>query len=675
MPKRTLVSFLLITFCSVAFAQNATLPVPTDLKAVLAPTMGIVPVIQLGWNAPDGPWGYRVFRSEGDSLHFHPLGVTKSRSYFDRITDGPNTYFYQVRSFTVGADTQMIQSGPSNTAWLTIGPPPPVSRGIIRGTITDDGTHLPLPSAVVRFFPQGPYIMIYPMPFPVVVIADSLGRYQAALGTGTYLVRAEGPPTRTWCPLYQPEWFDNVLDINNATPISVTQGSEFTADFALSRIVPPKMVTIEGTVTNDVGSTDQPTVPLAGATVVILRPIQAMNTLDALPVTAAGFDSDGGNVDGLGYCRGIVWKGRTDSTGHYKATVLSGYSYIAVAAKWGYLPEYYKEKSNPLQADLIKADDNLANIDFTLARNPVLQTSISGRVRDSLDAGVPSRIVLFPLRSAALASSAIRFGHTDSTGAYSLKEVRSGKYFVLAIPFRGYAPAFYKEGAYGVRYWQDADTVSVSGDVTGIDIGVRPILPRGAVVLRGRVVDGSGLPLDGVRVFVVSSGDEVLGFTVTDHDGAFSVEGLATVPLTVSFDREGYDPVRKEITPAAGEFLASAGDITLSASLTGAGVAPPTPTAFALHPNYPNPFNPSTTITFDLPVASVARIVVYNILGQEIATLQNGVASAGSHRVLWNGTDDAGRVVATGLYLVRFTVFNGAGAQQFSQMRKMVMVR
>jgi flagellar hook assembly protein FlgD len=66
---------------------------------------------------------------------------------------------------------------------------------------------------------------------------------------------------------------------------------------------------------------------------------------------------------------------------------------------------------------------------------------------------------------------------------------------------------------------------------------------------------------------------------------------------------------------------------------------------------------------------------VFNILGQEIATLHNAFVAAGSHTITWNGTDKTGRVVAAGLYLVRFTALTSSGAQQFSQIRKMMMVK
>ncbi len=346
-----------------------------------------------------------------------------------------------------------------------------------------------------------------------------------------------------------------------------------------------------------------------------------------------------------------------------------------MAAKRGYLPEYYREKTNPLQADLIKADGDLTDIDFTLAQNPVLRNSIGGTVRDSLGTGVPSRIVLFPCSSSPMIR-ALMFGHTDSTGAYVLREVRAGKYLVLAVPFRGYAPAFYSKEEYGVRCWRDADTVAVSGDVTGIDIGVRPIVPRGAVIVTGQVVDGAGIPLDGVRVFALSSDGGIIGFSVTDSAGSFSVEGLASIPITVAFDREGYEPGLKQFTPVDGEFVASIGTLLMSAVVT-ESTSPPSraPAVYALYPNYPNPFNPSTTIRFDLPVAGVARIAVYNILGQEIARLHDGFATAGTHSVIWDGRDSRGKAVAGGLYLVRFAAFNTSGTQQYLQVRKIVLVK
>jgi len=79
------------------------------------------------------------------------------------------------------------------------------------------------------------------------------------------------------------------------------------------------------------------------------------------------------------------------------------------------------------------------------------------------------------------------------------------------------------------------------------------------------------------------------------------------------------------------------------------------PVTFALHQNYPNPFNPSTTIQFDLPKATDIHIVVYNLLGREVARLVEQRLEAGYHQLVWNGRDRNGREVPTGMYIVLMT--------------------
>ena len=78
------------------------------------------------------------------------------------------------------------------------------------------------------------------------------------------------------------------------------------------------------------------------------------------------------------------------------------------------------------------------------------------------------------------------------------------------------------------------------------------------------------------------------------------------------------------------------------------------PTAYALLPNRPNPFNPSTQITFHLPQAGAVRLEVYNLLGQQVSTLVQGERQAGTHAVEWNGRDAHGRDVSSGVYFYRF---------------------
>ncbi len=96
---------------------------------------------------------------------------------------------------------------------------------------------------------------------------------------------------------------------------------------------------------------------------------------------------------------------------------------------------------------------------------------------------------------------------------------------------------------------------------------------------------------------------------------------------------------------------------------------------FFLYPNYPNPFNPTTIIKFTLPRAAKVRLEIFNILGQRVRTLVNGKLPAGVRQVLWDGTDDAGQSVASGIYFYRITITNPLSRQLWQQTRKMVYLK
>jgi parallel beta-helix repeat protein/predicted outer membrane repeat protein len=88
------------------------------------------------------------------------------------------------------------------------------------------------------------------------------------------------------------------------------------------------------------------------------------------------------------------------------------------------------------------------------------------------------------------------------------------------------------------------------------------------------------------------------------------------------------------------------------------------PTEFVLYPNWPNPFNATTSIRYDMPVTGKASLTVFNLLGQRVATLVNGQQLAGSHTISWDASD-----LPSGVYLCRMQV---AG---FAQTRKMILLK
>lgn len=97
--------------------------------------------------------------------------------------------------------------------------------------------------------------------------------------------------------------------------------------------------------------------------------------------------------------------------------------------------------------------------------------------------------------------------------------------------------------------------------------------------------------------------------------------------------------------------------------------SPNLPQSFSISQNTPNPFNPSTAIDFEVPRTSHVKIEVFNTLGQRVSVLVNEVLSPGFKRVTWDGTDQSGQPVSSGVYLYKMT------ADGFASTKKMLLVK
>ncbi len=93
------------------------------------------------------------------------------------------------------------------------------------------------------------------------------------------------------------------------------------------------------------------------------------------------------------------------------------------------------------------------------------------------------------------------------------------------------------------------------------------------------------------------------------------------------------------------------------------------PVRFELGANFPNPFNPSTSLRFSLPVAGQVRLDVHDIRGRHIRALVDEIREAGYHTVTWSGRDDSGATVASGAYLYRLQ------AGDFVSIKNMILVK
>ena len=111
------------------------------------------------------------------------------------------------------------------------------------------------------------------------------------------------------------------------------------------------------------------------------------------------------------------------------------------------------------------------------------------------------------------------------------------------------------------------------------------------------------------------------------------------------------------------------GNIIRSLSRTESSDIKAIPVNFALQQNFPNPFNPSTEIRFDLPENDHVTLAVYNMMGQKIKTLASRNMTPGYHSIIWNGTNDSGAKVATGMY------FYSINTKNFQSIKKMLFLK
>lgn len=141
----------------------------------------------------------------------------------------------------------------------------------------------------------------------------------------------------------------------------------------------------------------------------------------------------------------------------------------------------------------------------------------------------------------------------------------------------------------------------------------------------------------------------------------FDADSFRTVFYGISFEEIDNANVRQEVLKRT---------IDWATGITGFGEqGVQSPKAFLLEANYPNPFNPTTTIRFYLPLAGKAQLKIYNARGQTVKEWTERHLEAGEHQVVWDGTNQTGRQVASGIYIVRLRF------ERQVRSRKMILLR
>lgn len=190
--------------------------------------------------------------------------------------------------------------------------------------------------------------------------------------------------------------------------------------------------------------------------------------------------------------------------------------------------------------------------------------------------------------------------------------------------------------------------IATSGFDRGLDMPIPPALPGASfdVYIEGNMRMVKDIRANGEWTIVVNSIEPVEVSWVGDAPAGMVLEGLG---MEYELDRDGSAVLYPGIYTAKRRV-----DI---------------PTEFALHAASPNPFNAACAIAFDIPEDIQVSVEVYDLLGHKVSNIVNDELKAGTHRVIWDGTDSNGRQVSSGMYLYRMTAGN------FSANGRMVYLR
>ena len=473
---------------------------------------------------------------------------------------------------------------------------------------------------------------------------DSMGQfYIPQLPPGKYLVH-----TQYWEDIRFGEQWHKLADTReHATPVEV-QASQKVGSIDFQLKLRPQYGSIYGRVAADTDGS-----PIARAYIEV-SPLKR-NYYTSAPI---GFWN---------------WNTTTNERGEYRLDLLPEGEYlIAVYANGAF--EYFENAVVPELARSIKViGGDSVKAHFGLTPRHEGKGVISGRVMDEVRDGlIPIAMVIARPTIVPLVwpkSEMFFTAVTNPDGAYKMTGLPAGEYYVMS-----FAPTYIGEYYDNVFDPGEAKPVKVDeqNPMENINFSLQQILYRGkdgvdsragnGVSVIGKVSDHEKKGVANAYIYVLNEQRQPVAFTRSNSEGQYEITGVPVGQYRMLASHFNYNskynddanrfteakPI--ELSPGKLEV-----NFVLEAkSTTGVDeTESKIPTTVELYGNYPNPFNPETQIAFGLPSPMRVKIRLFNVLGEEVAILHDGVLNAGVHRLNWNGRNRAGHLAGSGLYLYR----------------------
>jgi Carboxypeptidase regulatory-like domain/Secretion system C-terminal sorting domain len=386
-------------------------------------------------------------------------------------------------------------------------------------------------------------------------------------------------------------------------------------------------------------------------------------------VTSNGSQIGGAAVYFLQNGTGIKQYTFTDVSGFFSVAVPPGF-YSVAAQKDSFYTTFYGGKFTPFLSKIVGVEkDAVDSIGIELVKMDCPGYSIEGQIIDPISTAPLSKTMIVARRGGHNPSKVNACSVNDSIdgyttiinydinkyGTYKINNIlKSGEYFIQSFSDY-YVPSYYKENGFSSSFWQDADSININANLTGVDIFMPRDSSFGGGKISGKISVSEGVG-DNFNNFIVFAQpvnkSYIINYAVIKDDGSFDLEDLPYGNYQLTVQKIGYDNAYMsglEISPGH----TSITDVLINFVYAGIEKKELTPSTPYLFQNYPNPFNPSTNIEMFLPSNSNIILKVSNILGQETSILYKGYLSAGRHKFIFNGDN-----LSSGTYFVTLTAGN-----------------
>ncbi len=369
----------------------------------------------------------------------------------------------------------------------------------------------------------------------------------------------------------------------------------------------------------------------------------------------------------------IIHSATSDNNGYYSAVLPPG-DYLVAAQKDSYYVTFFDQQFDPLNGEFINLEnDSTKSVNIILPKEETTSNSVSGMIYDSLS-GTPLNKGLVIVRSgnhtptknaSKLYSSVVPNGiYTTfiSRGSYNVNNIIEPGYYYIQSFSDYFVPTYYSKSALPQIFWQGADSVYIGSAVNDRNI----FMPRDSSLGGGNALGSVSVNLrsvDSVSDVIVyahplNNESSVFNYSFVSQNGNFKIPFLPYGNYKLVAQKIGYyDGYSSEFI--IDSLNTSIGNLDITLVPLSVDEEPAIPENHILLYNYPNPFNPETTIGFSIPFSSDVEIKIINMLGEDVRTLIKEYLSAGKYGVVFNAGN-----LSSGTYFVILKTNMGTTAQK-----------